>query len=42
MMQDPWRIALTTDHPNGAAFINYPRIIRLLMDREFRKEMMQK
>ncbi|MCL4559235.1 MAG: formylmethanofuran dehydrogenase subunit A [Chloroflexi bacterium] len=42
MMQDPWRIALTTDHPNGASFMMYPRIIRLLMDREFRKEMMQK
>jgi formylmethanofuran dehydrogenase subunit A len=41
MMQDPWRISLTTDHPNGASFINYPRIIRLLMDREYRKEMMQ-
>jgi formylmethanofuran dehydrogenase subunit A len=42
MMQDPWRIVLTTDHPNGASFVNYPRIIRLLMDREFRKETMQK
>jgi len=42
MMQDPWRIALTTDHPNGASFMSYPRIIRLLMDREYRKEMIQK
>ncbi len=42
MMQDPWRIALTTDHPNGASFMSYPRIIRLLMDREYRKTMMQK
>ncbi len=41
-MQDPWRIALTTDHPNGASFISYPRIIRLLMDCEYRKEMMAK
>lgn len=42
MMQDPWRIALTTDHPNGASFMSYPQIIRLLMDREYRKEMIQK
>jgi formylmethanofuran dehydrogenase subunit A len=38
LMQDPWRIALSTDHPNGGSFVAYPRIIRLLMDREFRKE----
>jgi formylmethanofuran dehydrogenase subunit A len=37
LMQDPWRIALSTDHPNGGSFTAYPRIIRLLMDREFRK-----
>ncbi|HVN53189.1 MAG TPA: formylmethanofuran dehydrogenase subunit A [Anaerolineaceae bacterium] len=41
MVQDPWRIALTTDHPNGASFMAYPRIIRLLMDREFRRECMR-
>lgn len=38
LMNDPWRIALSTDHPNGGSFISYPQIIRLLMDREFRKE----
>lgn len=38
LMSDPWRIALSTDHPNGGSFISYPQIIRLLMDREFRKE----
>ena len=37
-MSDPWRIALTTDHPNGGSFLGYPEIIRLLMDREYRKE----
>jgi formylmethanofuran dehydrogenase subunit A len=35
---DPWRIALSTDHPNGGSFVAYPRIVRLLMDREFRRE----
>ena len=38
LMRDPWRIALSTDHPNGGSFTSYPRIIRLLMDREFRRE----
>src|SRR6185312_7900093 len=38
LIDDPWRIYLTTDHPNGAAFWRYPEIIRLLMDAEFRKE----
>lgn len=33
---DPWRIFLTTDHPNGAPFTSYPHLIRLLMDRDFR------
>jgi formylmethanofuran dehydrogenase subunit A len=42
MMRDPWRIALSTDHPNGASFIAYPQIIRLLMDREFRREALKK
>lgn len=33
---DPWRVFLTTDHPNGAPFTSYPHLIRLLMDRDFR------
>jgi len=41
-VEDPWRIALTSDHPNGAVFTFYPRIIRLLMDYPYRREMMQK
>ena len=36
LIKDPWRIYLTTDHPNGAAFTAYPKIIKLLMDRSFR------
>ena len=38
LIKDPWRVFLTTDHPNGGAFWRYPEIIRLLMDTEFRKE----
>ena len=35
---DPWRIMLSTDHPNGGSFMSYPKLIRLLMDKEFRKD----
>ena len=37
-VEDPWRIFLTTDHPNGAPFTSYPHLIRLLMDKNFRNE----
>ncbi len=40
LMDDPWRIFLTTDHPNGAPFTSYPHLIRLLMDRSFRKDVL--
>jgi formylmethanofuran dehydrogenase subunit A len=38
LAKDPWRIFLTTDHPNGAPFTTYPHLIRLLMDKSFRNE----
>jgi formylmethanofuran dehydrogenase subunit A len=38
LVNDPWRVMLTTDHPNGAPFTTYPHLIRLLMDRSFRKD----
>jgi len=38
LVDDPWRVFLTTDHPNGAPFTTYPHLIRLLMDKTFRKE----
>jgi len=40
LASDPWRIFLTTDHPNGAPFTMYPHLIRLLMDRSFRNDML--
>ena len=36
LIKDPWRVFLTTDHPNGAPFTSYPKLFRLLMDPEFR------
>jgi formylmethanofuran dehydrogenase subunit A len=38
LIEDPWRIFLTTDHPNGAPFTAYPTLVRLLMDRSYRNE----
>jgi len=40
LVKDPWRIFLTTDHPNGAPFTSYPHLIRLLMDKSFRNDML--
>ncbi len=40
LVDDPWRVFLTTDHPNGAPFISYPHLIRLLMDKSFRNDML--
>ena len=42
LIDDPWRVYLTTDHPNGAAFWRYPEIIHLLMNRDFRNEELKK
>ena len=42
LVQDPWRIAMSTDHPNGGSFLAYPQIIRLLMDRSYRQEALAK
>lgn len=38
LIEDPWRVFLTTDHPNGACFWRYPEIIQLLMNAEYRRE----
>lgn len=37
MVDDPSRVFLTTDHPNGGPFTSYPHLIRLLSDRSFRE-----
>ena len=37
-VKNPWQVALSTDHPNGASFLAYPQIVRLLMDSAYRRE----
>jgi formylmethanofuran dehydrogenase subunit A len=41
LVEDPWRVVLSTDHPNGASFLAYPQIIRLLMDRTYRQDVLK-
>ena len=41
MVQDPWRVVMSTDHPNGGSFLAYPQIIHLLMDRTYRQEVLK-
>jgi formylmethanofuran dehydrogenase subunit A len=41
LAKDPWRIAMSTDHPNGGSFLAYPQIIALLMDRSRRRDVLQ-
>jgi len=38
LIDDPWRVFFTTDHPNGAPFTTYPEIFALLMDRDLRAQ----
>jgi formylmethanofuran dehydrogenase subunit A len=38
LVDDPWKVFLTTDHPNAGPFLGYPQVIRLLMDRDFRAQ----
>jgi len=41
LIDDPWRVFITTDHPNGGPFTSYPRVIRLLMEPAFRREVLE-
>jgi len=37
LVKDPWKVLMTTDHPNGSPFVNYPEVITLLMSRPKRE-----
>ena len=41
LVKDPWRVVMSTDHPNGGSFLAYPQIIRLLMDRTYREDILK-
>ena len=42
LIEDPWKIYLSTDHPNAGPFIAYPRIISWLMSQKAREKTMEK
>jgi len=41
LVKDPWRIYMTTDHPNGGPFTAYPRVISWLMSKRAREGAMK-
>ncbi|HEY7152892.1 MAG TPA: formylmethanofuran dehydrogenase subunit A [Gemmataceae bacterium] len=42
LVNDPWRVAMSTDHPNGGSFLAYPEVVQLLMDRSYRQEILKR
>ena len=42
LVEDPWRVGMSTDHPNGGSFLAYPEIVQLLMDRNYRAEALKR
>jgi formylmethanofuran dehydrogenase subunit A len=38
LIDDPWRVFFTTDHPNGAPFTTYPDLLALLLRRDLRTQ----
>lgn len=42
LIEDPWKVMMTTDHPNAGPFIAYPKIISWLMSRKAREAAMKK
>jgi len=42
LIRDPWKILMTTDHPNGGPFIAYPRIVAWLMSKKAREATLKK
>ena len=42
LCEDPWRLSLSTDHPNGGSFITYPALIAQLMDEGVRRDAIER
>ncbi len=42
LVADPWRVGMSTDHPNGGSFLAYPEICALLMSRDYRREVLKR
>jgi len=42
LVKDPWKVYLTTDHPNGGPFTSYPRVISWLVSNQARQKLLDK
>jgi formylmethanofuran dehydrogenase subunit A len=42
LVADPWRVGMSTDHPNGGTFLAYPEMIACLMSRDYRREVLKR
>jgi len=42
LIEDPWKVYLTTDHPNGGPFTAYPRVVSWLMSKRARERTMSR
>jgi formylmethanofuran dehydrogenase subunit A len=42
LAEDPWRVFLTTDHPNGGPFTAYPRVISWLISSQARGKVLKR
>lgn len=42
LIRSPWKVFLTTDHPNAAPFTTYPQIISWLMSRPARERILKR
>lgn len=42
LIKDPWKMFMTTDHPNGGPFFAYPRILAWLMSKNARMATLKK
>ena len=40
LVKDPWKLVLSTDHPNAGPFIGYPILISTLMSKKRREEVL--
>ncbi len=42
LIDDPWRIHMTTDHPNAGPFTEYPRVIAWLISKDAREKTLKR
>ena len=42
LIEDPWKILMTTDHPNGGPFTSYPKVMAWLISKGAREKVLSK